>query len=263
MICARRRIAFAMVTLLVPRRQSTALLSISRGGESVLRSGSCCRPCNSYDAFTHTTSCAADTSQQHRKEDQSNNTIRALRTIHDDVVQTPSNVESDKDRKVSVSIKTEDLGGRQRRISGSILIPASHARVWKVLTAYDKIEDYMPNIVSSRVRWYNGQLFLDQTGIISRKLRLTSQMLFEVQEDFQQGTISFIRVEGRDFLEFIGKYFIFDLNIDSVRLDYEVVAMPFPLYPMSLVENKTLKEVPKMLAGIRDEAVLGKYVPDK
>lgn len=134
--------------------------------------------------------------------------------------------------------------------------------------------DYMPNIISSKLQTKaqaiahgyshgheNGIKYLDQVGIISRKLRLRSRMLLRVTEDFANSCIQFERVESRDFTYFVGKYLLNELDDSNIRLDYELEAIPFPLYPMSLVEHKVLKEVPRMLAGIRDEAVLGKYVP--
>lgn len=130
----------------------------------------------------------------------------------------------------------------------------------------------MPNIISSKLHTEahahaydhgseDGVKYLDQVGIISRKLRLKSRMLLRVTEDAAKSCIIFDRVESRDFTHFIGKYSLNVLDECNIRLDYEVEAVPFPLYPMSLVENKVLREVPRMLAGIRDEAVLGKYVP--
>lgn len=194
---------------------------------------------------------------QKRKDEQK---VSALRIISDETVRTKSSLPEDCEQRVSVTIKLEDLGGRQRRISGSILIPALSERVWNVITAYDKIEAYMPNIVSSTVERLNGQIFLDQIGVISRRLRIRTRMLLRVEEDLDHKTISFVRVEGRDFQEFVGLYTINDFDENTVRLEYEVVAIPFPLYPMSLVEKKAYKEIPRMLASIRDEVVLGRHV---
>lgn len=113
---------------------------------------------------------------------------------------------------------------------------------------------------------------LDQIALISRKLRLKSRMAMQVFEEPETFSLRLKLVEGRDFETMNAIYRIQVLDgddesssdekdKDGVRLDYNVTAVPFPLYPMSLVENKVAKEVPKMLAAIRDEAVLGKHVP--
>lgn len=171
----------------------------------------------------------------------------------------PSDVPADRHHPVKVSLRAESLGGRRRRVVGGVDIAASHERVWHVLTSYDRIERYMPNIVSSSVESRDGQLFLDQVGVISNKLGLKSRMVVRVEECVKDRSISFTRVEGRDFSEFVGSYFIREAN-GGVRLDYELVAMPFPLFPMYLVERKVFKEIPRMLASIREEAILGRVI---
>lgn len=173
---------------------------------------------------------------------------------------------------VPVMLKTEDLGGRRRRISGCIDIPASRARVWSVITAYEQLDKFLPNIVTSAVQRTKDAIMLDQIALISRKLRLKSRMAMQVFEDPETFSLHLKLVEGRDFetMDAIYRIQVLDgddesssveKDKDRVRLDYNVTAVPFPLYPMSLVENKVAKEVPKMLAAIRDEAVLGKHVP--
>lgn len=146
---------------------------------------------------------------------------------------------------------------------GGVDIAASVSRVWAVLTAYDRMERYMPNIVSSSVELRGGALYLDQIGIISNKLGLRSRMLVRVSEDEGDGIIVFSRVEGRDFSEFEGKYLVTERDDGGVRLDYEMVAMPFPLFPMYLVERKFFKEIPKMLASVREEAIVGRHIAFK
>lgn len=182
--------------------------------------------------------------------------------ILDKEIRVRSSLPSDKNGEVLVSLKAEDLGGRRRRISGVLHVEASVSRLWKVLTAYDKMQSFMPNILQSSSQIRAGVLYLDQIGLISRKLALKSRMLLRVTEDAIDSTITFSRVEGRDFTEFEGVYFVKNVD-DQVFVGYELVAKPFPLFPMWLVERKIVKEVPKMLASIREEAIAGRHVPFK
>lgn len=187
---------------------------------------------------------------------------KAQRTIVDKTVYVESELLADADGKVGICLKAEDLGGRKRRYSGNVVIPANLDRVWRVITSYDRMEDFMPNIVSSVVHKRPTGLFLEQVGIISRKLMLRTRVLFRVDEDPSAFTILFTRIESRDFTYFIGKYYVEPMEDNLVRLCYQVTAIPFRLYPMALVENKALREVPRMLAAIRDEAVLAKCIPN-
>lgn len=244
-----------------------------------------CTPCNKnttsrslyFPSSRHTaTVVTASLGSSSPPPSSSSNTLRVLR---DDVIETYSNVPDDGRnggrRMVSVMLKTEDLGGRRRRISGCIDIPTSRARVWSVITAYEEMDKVLPNIVTSAVQRTKDSIVLDQIALISRKLRLKSRMALQVFEDPDTFSLHLKLIEGRDFEAMDATYRIQVLDDDDdesssgsvekhkdrVRLDYDVIAIPFPLYPMSLVENKVAKDVPKMLAAIRDEAVLGKHVP--
>lgn len=118
----------------------------------------------------------------------------------------------------------------------------------------------MPNIVSSSTQTArDGTVLLDQVGIISRKLGLKSRMLMSVAED-DGVSIGFSKVEGRDFTEFEGKYFV-KREGDDTRLEYELTAVPMPLFPVALVERKIIKEVPRMLESVREESMQGNVVP--
>ena len=180
--------------------------------------------------------------------------------IIDKVVTLNSNIPRDKNPMVRVKLKAEDLGGRRRKISGSVKIQTDTGRVWDVLTSYNQIECFMPNILESRMYKRDGVVYLDQVGIISNRLSLKTKMLVSVDEDFDDKIVTFTRVEGRDFSEFEGKFFIKELD-RGVALEYQVICCPFIIFPISVVERKIVKEVPKMLASIREEAILGKHIP--
>jgi hypothetical protein len=186
--------------------------------------------------------------------------LRAASSASARVVQDRSIVVGD----ATVQLTVEDLGGRRRRISGGVDVEAPLARVWHVLTQYALMDRYMPNITRSKLcAGSDGALLLDQVGVISRKLGLKSRMLMRVAEDLDADvpSITFSRVEGRDFSEFEGRYLFRRLDGGTrTRLDYELYAVPMPLFPVALVERKIVKEVPAMLASVRDQALFGGVV---
>ncbi|NJL22466.1 MAG: hypothetical protein HC895_19300 [Leptolyngbyaceae cyanobacterium SM1_3_5] len=49
-----------------------------------------------------------------------------------------------------VTVKAEPLEGRTRKISASILIEQSIDRVWQIITDYDHLADFIPNLAKSR-----------------------------------------------------------------------------------------------------------------
>eukprot|EP00277_Geminigera_cryophila_P006063 CAMPEP_0179411300 /NCGR_PEP_ID=MMETSP0799-20121207/3821_1 /TAXON_ID=46947 /ORGANISM="Geminigera cryophila, Strain CCMP2564" /LENGTH=291 /DNA_ID=CAMNT_0021183355 /DNA_START=85 /DNA_END=959 /DNA_ORIENTATION=+ len=109
---------------------------------------------------------------------------------------------------VDVAMKLESLGGSKRRISGGILIEAPVRAVWDVLTDYNRLQEYIPNIADSRtIRQPNGRLYLEQVGVVSKRIGLTSRILLDVEE-FPYSKLTFTRVESREFLEFMGDIYI-------------------------------------------------------
>lgn len=128
-----------------------------------------------------------------------------------------------------------------------------------MLTQYAVMDRYMPNITRSEVYRKGGDLLLDQVGVISRRLSLKSRMVMKVRER-EREEILFTRVEGRDFSEFEGRYLFREAAGGGCRLDYELIAVPMPLFPVALVERKIVKEVPAMLASVRTEAREGNVV---
>lgn len=85
-------------------------------------------------------------------------------------------------------------------------------------------------------------------------------MIVSVHEDDSCHQIRFHRVEGRDFVQFDAMWWL-EQTSRGVDLKYELVAKPFALFPMALVERKMYKEMPVMLAAVREEALRGRYVP--
>lgn len=87
-------------------------------------------------------------------------------------------------------------------------------------------------------------------------------MVVRVVESPEEWQIYFERDSGRDFQKFEARYFVREGVEGGVRLEYEMDAVPFPLFPMAMVERKMFKEVPRMLAAVREEAIVGRVVVD-
>lgn len=167
-----------------------------------------------------------------------------------------------------VHLRLEALGGRRRRMSGGIFIEAPLPRVWAVLTQYGRMAEFLPNIVASAVKTgVRGEVLLDQTGVISRRLQLKSRMVLRVTE-VPTSRITFSRVSGRDFTAFEGIYMFREVPPSpggpdgqggggggGCQLDYSLDAVPMAFFPVALVERKIVKEMPKILAAIRREAL--------
>jgi len=155
---------------------------------------------------------------------------------------------------VDINIKLEGLGGNRRRISGGLFIEAPPRAIWDVLTNYNNLHEYIPNIAESgAVLQPNGRVRIEQVGVISPTLRITTRIVLEVTEEpFQR--LKFSKVESREFIEFEGIYSITSCKDGRAYLEYSVEALPLPILPIQLVQGKIKKEVPPMLAAVRTNA---------
>lgn len=162
----------------------------------------------------------------------------------------------------ALRLTLDDMGGRRRRISGSLPVAAPREALWRVLTAYEEMVDFVPGMISSE---YDAERqLLEQVAFISRKLQLRSRILMHVEEWRDAGEIWFSMRESRDFRYWRGVYRLRRVAEDAgsttaaaataTMLEYELDAVPSLLFPVSMVEGKILKEVPRVLRAIRDRA---------
>ena len=110
-----------------------------------------------------------------------------------------SNMETIRAGGVPVEFSMQSMGGLnafRRQVSGGIHINAALDCVWSVLTDYAAFEDIIPNVAASTVRQVRDKTFIQQTGVLSRKLNLRTTMLLEVTEDSQSGQVRCIGTTG-------------------------------------------------------------------
>lgn len=159
---------------------------------------------------------------------------------------------------VDINVRLTSLGGRRRRISGGLDIEAPVKRVWEVMTDYEKLPEILPNIVESRIiSDTGGDKQVEQVILLSRTFNIRSRIVVQVIEDYLKA-LRFLKMQSRDFEEFDGTYRFSEIESGHCRMEYSLVALPNVFFPVSLVERKILKEVPKLLSNIREVAIYGK-----
>jgi hypothetical protein len=152
---------------------------------------------------------------------------------------------------LDVKMKLERLGGTRRRISAGVEIAAPPNEIWDVLTNYDALQEFIPNIASSNaVVQPDGGLHLEQVGVVSRRLGLTTRIVLDVSEQpFEK--LTFSKIEAAGFSEFQGTYKITKRQDGSSYVHYSIVVMPLPVVPVFLVLSKLRASIPEMLAAVR------------
>jgi ribosome-associated toxin RatA of RatAB toxin-antitoxin module len=154
----------------------------------------------------------------------------------------------------TVEVKTVNLGGRQRQISARIHLAYGIESIWQVLTDYDALADFIPNLVrSQRLEHPNGGIRLEQVGQQKAlMLDFSARVVLDMEEAFPQ-TIRFEMVEG-DFKEFSGAWSLEPLanhGAPETRLSYTVRVWPKLTMPVIAIERRIRSDLPLNLLAIQ------------
>jgi len=153
-----------------------------------------------------------------------------------------------------VEVQTQAVAERQRQITAKIQIPHSVEQVWKVLTDYESLADFIPNLAQSRLLKHpTGGIRLEQVGS-QRFLRLnfSARVVLDLEENFPH-EINFNMVEG-DLKAFIGSW---QLKPDSIsgksgtNLYYTVRVWPKRTMPVAVIERRLGSDLRLNLLAIR------------
>lgn len=157
-----------------------------------------------------------------------------------------------------VSISTDKLESRKRRICASIAIPVSLEPLWQLLTDYDRLADYIPNLtVSRQVEHPKGGIRLEQIGAqCFLNIKFCARVLLDMQERFPE-EIGFSMIEG-DFKQFLGRWRLQPALIGDqpgTLLSYEVIVQPPLAMPARLIEHHLCHNLTENLLAIRQHAM--------
>ncbi len=153
----------------------------------------------------------------------------------------------------SVEVQTEEIGGRQRQITAKIQIPHSAPQVWQVLTDYEALAEFIPNLAKScRLEHPNGGIRLEQVGT-QRLLRFnfSARVVLDLEERFPD-EILFDMVEG-DLKAYSGKWFLepYESDTRGTNLCYIVRVLPKLTMPVALIERRLSSDLRLNLLAIR------------
>lgn len=154
----------------------------------------------------------------------------------------------------AVEVQTERLAERHRRISARIHIPHAIEQVWQVLTDYETLADFIPNLARShRLEHPTGGIRLEQVGT-QRLLNFnfSARVILDLEEKFPQA-INFKMVEG-DFKDFSGSWCLEPYSLADqagTNLEYIVRVLPKRTMPISIIERRLTRDMQINLVSIR------------
>lgn len=157
--------------------------------------------------------------------------------------------------ETGVSIHTEKLEGQQRRILASTEIPATADQVWQVLTDYENLASFIPNLTcSQRINHPEGGIRLEQVGSqCFLNIKVCARVVIDMVEAFPQ-ELRFSMVEG-DFRQFEGKWTLEPVPSpqgERVRLGYDLLIRPPRAMPIALIERHIRNDLTRNLQAIGD-----------
>ncbi|XP_068663708.1 uncharacterized protein [Aristolochia californica] len=173
-----------------------------------------------------------------------------------------------------VTTEIENVGKNSRRICSRIEINASLETVWRLLTDYERLTDFIPGLATSELlekRESFAKLLQIGQQNLALGLKFYAKGIVECYEGElqylpfgRQRDIDFKMVEG-DFKIFEGTWSIAEADVEryddvsdgrasQTTLSYIVHVQPKLWLPVQLVEGRLCKEIELNLICIREEA---------
>lgn len=154
----------------------------------------------------------------------------------------------------TVDVQIEQIAQRTRKISAQVLIPHAIEPIWRVLTNYEALADFIPNLaISRRLEHPNGGIRLEQVG--TQKLlrfNFSARVVLDLEEKFPH-EINFNMVEG-DLKAFSGAWRLEpqpQANEVATNLCYSVCVLPKRTMPVALIERRLSNDLRLNLLAIR------------
>ncbi|MEY3299106.1 MAG: hypothetical protein RLZZ597_2366 [Cyanobacteriota bacterium] len=155
-----------------------------------------------------------------------------------------------------IAIHTEKLRGR-RRIHAITDLPFTADQLWQILTDYDNLASFIPNLSRSRrLPHPDGGIRLEQVGSQAfLNVKFCARVVLDAVEVFPQ-EIRFTMVEG-DFRQFEGKWTLDTIAGPSprTRLSYDLLICPPLAMPAGLIERHIRHDLTRNLQAIGERAM--------
>jgi len=158
-----------------------------------------------------------------------------------------------------INITTEKLTGRQRRIVATTHIPFPGEQICQILTDYDHLVDFIPNLTESyRVSHPEGGIRLVQVGAqCFLNVKVCARVVLDMLEVFPK-ELKFSMVEG-DFRQFEGRWLLEPLaggQNSGTQLSYDLLVLPPRAMPAGLIERHIKRDLGENLKAIDARAQL-------
>lgn len=155
----------------------------------------------------------------------------------------------------TIQQEMERLPNGTRRLAVLLRLSLDPELLWSVLTDYNNLSGFIPNLASSRQLWRKGTVVgLEQVGSqLFCGLRFSARVELELTEQKSNGCLSF-RMSCGDFRRFEGVWRI-DRDTSATRLFYELTVQGRPGMPIGMIEKQLREDLAANLRAVQQEAL--------
>ena len=136
----------------------------------------------------------------------------------------------------------EKLSGGTRRLAAQLTTSATFDSLWNVLTDYDRLNLYIPNLLSSKKIYKNkNNVHLKQVGAQDfLGMKFSAEVTIDLFEEKELGLLKFSLIKG-DFRRFEGSWKIKKIKDTSKNsLIYDLTVQGCQWMPIGMIEKLSL-----------------------
>jgi len=152
----------------------------------------------------------------------------------------------------------EKLSDGSRRLAAQLTTTAYFSSLWSVLTDYDRLNLFIPNLLSSKKLFRNeSNLHVRQVGSQDfLGLKFSAEVLLDLYEEKNNGLIKFNLIKG-DFRKFEGYWKIESIaNSDKNSLIYDLTVKGCQWMPIGMIEKRLKRDLSDNLIAVEKQAKL-------
>ena len=150
----------------------------------------------------------------------------------------------------------EKLPGGTRRLAAQLTTSASFDSLWNVLTDYDRLHLYIPNLLSSKkIYQKNNNIHLKQVGAQDfLGIKFSAEVTIDLLEDKKLGLLKFNLIKG-DFRKFEGSWKIQNIRDTSKNsLIYDLTVQGCQWMPIGMIEKRLKQDLSENLKAVDKQA---------
>ena len=150
----------------------------------------------------------------------------------------------------------EKLSGGTRRLAAQLTTSANFDTLWNVLTDYDHLSIYIPNLLSSKkIFQNNNNVHLKQVGSQDfLGMKFSAEVTIDLFEEKEIGLLRFSLIKG-DFRKFEGSWKIQKIkNTSRNSLIYDLTVQGCQWMPIGMIEKRLKKDLSANLIAVDKQA---------